>query len=200
MQRVAFNLLDDAFHNIERRHEPWSIHFELAFEGRLDPLRLAQSLRHALQQHPLARARMAAYKPGSVRFWWEIPQQPDQIPLTLIQAPDEAALRRARDALVSLQVPTTISPAFVMYLVQGPSHDRLMVNLSHVLADGMSTFRILGSILRHYAGAPDPQPAFDPLSVRDLKALAGTRSLPELGRRLKLLLEHLATSARAPSP
>ena len=198
MQRVPFNLLDDAFHNIERRHEPWSIHFELAFAGRIDATRLADSLRHALLAHPVARARIERYHSGSVRYWWEIPEQPDTVPLTVIKAVTDAELSRARDSLVSLQVPTTVSPAFLVYLVQTPDGDRLMVNVSHVVADGMSTFRILSSAIRHYAGQPDPVPAFDPLSVRDLKKLAGTKSLPELGKRLKLLLEHLATSTRSP--
>lgn len=199
MQRVPFNLLDDAFHNIERRHEPWSIHFELAFAGRIDATRLGESLRYALSRHPVARARIESYHAGSVRYWWEIPDQPDQIPLTVIAAASEADVVRARDALVSVQVPTTVSPAFLMYLVKTPNGDRLMINLSHVIADGMSTFRILSSAIRHYAGVPDPVPDFDPLGVRDLKALAGTKSLPELGRRLKLLLEHLAVSTRSPA-
>lgn len=199
MQRVPFNLLDDAFHNIERPHEPWSIHFELAFEGRFDPLRLAAGLRHALQQHPMARARMEPYRPGSVRFWWEVPDAPDHVPLTVVPAPSEEEVARTRESLVSRQVPASFSPGFLVYLVQAPSGDRLMVNLAHVLADGMSTFRILTSMLRHYAAEPDPLPPVDPLAVRDLKVLAGTRSLPELGRRLKLLLEHLAVSTRSPA-
>ena len=199
MQHVPFNLLDDAFHNIERRHEPWSIHFELAFAGRIDATRLGESLRYALSRHPVARARIERYHSGSVRYWWEIPESPDHIPLTVITASSDADVARARDSLVSLQVPTTVSPAFLMYLVKTPAGDRMMINLSHVIADGMSTFRILSSAIRHYAGVADPVPAFDPLGVRDLKALAGTKSLPELGRRLKLLFEHLAISARAPA-
>lgn len=198
MLRTPFNLLDDAFHNIERRHEPWSIHFELGFEGRIDPARLAESVRHALLRHPIARARLEPYGEGATRYWWEIPDAPDQIPLTVIAAPDAQALTRTRDALVSLQVPATLSPAFLVYLVQTPQGDRLMVNLNHVVADGLSTYRILSSIIRHYAGAPDPVPELDPLAVRDLKRLAGTRSRSEFVTRLKLLLEHLALSTRAP--
>jgi NRPS condensation-like uncharacterized protein len=198
MLRVPFNLLDDAFHNIERRHEPWSIHFELGFEGRIDPARLAESIRHALRLHPVARARMEPYGEGATRYWWEIPEEPDQVPLTVIAAPTEAEVVRACESLVSLQVPATVSPAYLVYLVQAPAGDRLMVNLNHVIADGMSTFRILHSIIRHYAGVPDPVPDFDPLGVRDLKKLAGTKSLPELIGRLKLLLEHLALSTRSP--
>lgn len=198
MLRTPFNLLDDAFHNIERRHEPWSIHFELSFEGRIEPAKLADSVRYALGRHPLARARMEPYGEGATRYWWEIPDQPDQVPLTVIKAETAAELVRTRESLVSLQVPATISPAFLIYLVQMPAGDRLLVNLNHVIADGMSTFRILNSIIRHYAGLPDPVPDFDPLSVRDLKKLAGLKSMAEFVERLKLLLEHLALSTRSP--
>lgn len=198
MLRTAFNLLDDAFHNIERRHEPWSIHFELGFEGRIEPDRLAESIRYALVRHPIARARMEPYGEGATRYWWEIPDQPDQVPLTVIKAATEAEVAQARESLVSLQVPATVSPAFLIYLVQAPAGDRLMMNLNHVIADGMSTFRILNSIIRHYAGQPDPVPEFDPLGVRDLKKLAGMKSMSEFVERLKLLIEHLALSTRAP--
>lgn len=198
MQRTPFNLLDDAFHNIERRHEPWSIHFELGFEGRIDPARLGESIRHALNLHPIARARLAPYGDGATRYWWEIPDRPDQVPLTVVPADTDAELARVRESLVSLQVPATLSPAFLIYLVQAPAGDRLLVNLNHVIADGMSTFRILLSVIRHYAGLTDPVPDFDPLGVRDLKKLAGMKSLPEFAGRLKLLVEHLALSTRAP--
>jgi NRPS condensation-like uncharacterized protein len=198
MMRTPFNLLDDAFFNIERRHEPWSIHFELGFESRIDPAKLADSIRHALDRHPIARARMEPFHDGATRYWWEIPEQPDQVPLTVIKAATDADVARARESLVSLQVPATVSPAFLVYLVQAPGGDRLMMNVNHVIADGMSTFRILNSIIRHYAGLEDPVPTFDPLAVRDLKKLAGTKSVPELVRRLKLLLEHLVLSAKSP--
>lgn len=198
MLRTPFNLLDDAFHNIERRHEPWSIHFELGFEGRIDPTRLAESLRHALARHPIARARLEPYRDGATRYWWEIPDQPDQVPLTVIRAATNAEVVAARESLVSLQVPATVSPAFIVYLVQAPAGDRLILNVNHVIADGMSTFRIVTSMIRHYAGLPDPVPPFDPLSVRDLKQLAGTKSATEFIARVKLLVEHLALSTRAP--
>lgn len=198
MLRTPFNLLDDAFHNIERRHEPWSIHFELGFEGRINPAKLADSIRYALDRHPIARARLEPYGDGATRYWWEIPDAPDQVPLTVIKAPTEAEVVKARESLVSLQVPATVSPAFLIYLVQASAGDRLLMNLNHVIADGMSTFRILNSVIRHYAGVPDPVPDFDPLAVRDLKKLAGTKSMPEFIARLKLLVEHLALSTRSP--
>lgn len=201
MLRTPFNLLDDAFHNIERRHEPWSIHFELGFEGRIDDLpKLTAAIRHALDRHPIARARVEPHRGTARRYWWEIPDQPDQVPLTVIEAPTEADVVRARESLVSLQVPSTVSPAFLMYLVKAPTGDRLMVNLNHVIADGMSTLRILNSIIRHYAGLPDPVPPdVDPFAVRDLKKLAGMKSVPEFVERLKLLVEHLALSTRSPA-
>lgn len=201
MQRTPLNLLDDAFLNIERRHEPWSIHFELGFEGRIeDTARLTGAVRHALDRHPIARARLEPHRSTSHRYWWEIPDQPDQVPLTVIDAPTEADVIRTRDSLVSLQVPSTLSPAFLLYLVRAPAGDRLIVNLNHVIADGMSTFRILNSIIRHYAGLADPVPDdVDPIAVRDLKKLAGPRTMAEFIDRVKLLVEHLALSTRSPA-
>lgn len=156
MQLTPFNLLDDTFHNIERSHEPWSIHFEMRFERSLDAVRLSDSIRYALNHHPMARARKAPSHDGTTQFNWEIPAQPDHIPLTIIKADSETAIVEAREKLISLAVPTNLSPAFLIYLVQHKSGDRLMMNITHTVADGMSMYRILSSVLRHYAGVPDP--------------------------------------------
>ncbi len=199
MQLVPFNLLDDTFHNIERSHEPWSIHFELKFERNLEPSRLSDSIRYALSHHPIARARKAPSNDGTTQFYWEIPEQPDQLPLTVIKANTETDIVKARDQLISLSVPTSLSPAFLIYLVQHESGDRLMMNINHTVADGMSMYRILSSILRHYAGEPDPVPDFDPTTVRDLKKLSGTTSIADFIVRAKVFLKHLAASAIAPA-
>lgn len=197
MQTVRINHLDGMFLNIDRRPDTWSVHVEVRVEGRIDARRLAEAIRAATRKHPMARARMQHYEAGALHNYWEIPDELDYLPLTEIDATSDAEVAEARARLQSIQVPITLSPGFMLYLVHQAGGDWLMINVPHTLADGLSTFRIIQSILRSYAGDPDPVPDFDPLSVRDLKRLAGSKSAAQVIERLKGLLD-LVGKARQP--
>lgn len=198
MRSTPTNLLDDSFLHIERHGEPWNIHLEVHLEGRVDPGRLARAVEAAGQVHPMARARLAPHGALSTTYRWQLPEVFDATPLEAIAADSADALQTQRDALMSLQPLPTASPAFAVRLLQGPDHDVLLIMLNHVLADGLSTFRLINSIVRHYAGEPDPVPDFDPLTRRDLKAMAGARGVKDRLERLSVLGKHLLRSASAP--
>lgn len=198
MQTTAFNLLDDSFLNIDRPQDPWSVHLEVHLSGRADAGRMADALRHAMQRHPMARARVAPYHAGSTRYLWEIPDVPDHVPLSEYHAADEAELQAHRNRLLGVRVPHSLSPVFMVYLVHAAAGDVLLINVNHVVADGLSTYRILQSMLRHYEGVADPIPDMDPLDTRDLKRLAGSRNTRERLERLALLAEHLVRSTTSP--
>ncbi len=198
MPTTELNHLDAAFLNVERAQDPWSIHVELQLEGHIDEQRLEAAIRHAEQLHPMARARLQPYGSGSRRYSWEIADQADVMPLRVADVTTEKQLSALRAELLSLSAPLTVSPGFLLVLAHHPDGDRLMINLNHAIADGLSTFRILTSIVRHYAGEDDPVPDVDPLAVRDLKALAATRSTGERLERLRLFAEYLVRSTLPP--
>lgn len=198
MRVSEFNHLDGTFLNLDRRPDTWSVHLEVRVTGRISGRRLNQALLDAIRTHPLAQARLQYFEGKARRYYWEIPPGLDHTPLTVIDATTDDEVVALRNRLVSVQVPLTLAPCFLVYLVHHPQGDYLMLNVPHTLADGMSAFRLLQSIIRHYAGLPDPVPDFDPLSVRDLRSLVGSRSLPQLIERTRLFLEHMGRSVKAP--
>jgi NRPS condensation-like uncharacterized protein len=130
---------------------------------------------------------------------WEIEDELDHLPLTVIDGSTDQKLDAARSRLQSIQVPLTMSPAFLVYLVHHPAGDWVMVNLNHALGDGLSALRFATSIVRAYAGEPDPVPEVDPLAVRDLRELAGSKSVTERIQRIRVLLDNLGRSTLAPT-
>ena len=199
MQTAEFNHLESTFMNMERRPDTWSVQVEVRVSGRIDEDKLRASIRYATETHPIARARVRPYGEGAVRYFWDIPDQIDHLPLTVYQASRDSEVAEARSRLQSIQVPLSVSPAFMIYLVHHPKGDWLMINVNHTMGDGLSTFRIIQSIVRHYAGDADPVPDLDPLSVRDLKKLAGSKSITQRIERIKLLLDHLDKARQPPT-
>lgn len=198
MITTELNDLDAVFLNIERPQDPWSIHLELQLQKRIDEERLLAAIGHAQRLHPLARARLRPYHAGSLSYSWEIGEHSDVGPLRVVEADTEQELAGLRSGLLSTSVPLDVSPGFRLLLARAPHGDCLMINLNHAVADGLSAFRIMTSIVRHYAGEQDPVPDIDPLAVRDLRSLAATHSLRERLQRLGLFSEYLLRSTTAP--
>ena len=199
MQTAEFNHLESTFMNMDRRPDTWSVQVEVRVSGRIDEDQLRASIRYATEKHPIARARVRPFGEGAVRYFWDIPDQIDHLPLTVYQASRDSEVAEARSRLQSIQVPLSVSPGFIVYLVHHPKGDWLMINVNHTMGDGLSTFRIIQSIVRHYAGDADPVPDLDPLSVRDLKKLAGSKSIAQRIERIKLLLDHLDKARQPPT-
>ena len=199
MQTAEFNHLESTFMNMDRRPDTWSVQVEVRVSGRIEEDRLRAAIRYATEKHPIARARIQPFGEGAVRYFWDIPDQIDHLPLTTFEATRDSEVAAARSRLQSIQVPLSMSPGFLVYLVHHPKGDWLMLNVNHTMGDGLSTFRIIQSIVRHYAGEPDPVPDLDPLSVRDLKKLAGSKTFTQRLERIKLLVEHLDKARNAPT-
>ncbi len=198
MRTTPLNHLDDAFLNIERAEDPWSVHLEVRVSGRIDEQRLRQALAATLACHPMARARLQPYHEGTSIYQWEIADDWDRLGLDVVDAASMADIAAARERLISIKIPVTVAPGFYTTLVHHADGDWLMLSVNHTLADGLSTFRLMTSILRRYAGQDDVVPAFDPLRVRNLKDLAGAKSMPERIERIKHLLTYLRDAATTP--
>lgn len=184
---VPLNLLDEHFLNLDQEREPWGVHLEVRVSGRLDPGRLSEAIRVAALRHPIARAQLAPAYPTDLSYRWDIVESLQQTPLTVVACADEALLADARERLYAVSPSVDIAPPFAVVLAHGPGGDTILLNLHHAAGDGVSAVRLMRSILRAYAGEDDPLPAFDPLSVRDVLALAAARSWDERVARRRAL-------------
>ena len=71
-KRLPFNVGDEAIFHLETAEEPWGIHFEMRFDGRLDWERLYASLARAIELHPMLRACQVAFQPSDHTYYWKI--------------------------------------------------------------------------------------------------------------------------------
>ncbi|UOB53398.1 condensation domain-containing protein [Acinetobacter junii] len=198
LETTPFNTLDSAFLNLDSKEEPLSVQLEIRVDGSFDKIKLTESIRAAIQQHPMTRAYLKPVKGLDSSYTWRITDQSVDIPLEIVEASSEQDILNFRSKLQSQQILLDSAPPLLLLLVRHSQGDYLMMNLSHVAGDGLSSFRIMTSIARHYANQSDPVPTFNPLEKRDLKVLAGSQKLTERIVRSKLLVEHLRNSLSPP--
>ena len=188
MPSVTLNLLDELYLNLDREAEPWTIHCELRVSTHIDPDRLLTAVGAAAARHPLARARLANWRFQDRSYDWEIAQELDEVPLKIVACGDEEALALEREQLFSTSPSLATPPPFGMLVARCGEGDTLMLNLHHAAGDAIGAARLMLSIMRAYAGEPDPVPALDPLAVHDVRELAAARSDAELAARSRALL------------
>lgn len=199
MQRTPLNVVDAFILHLHSTAEPWSVQLEMRCEGRLDPQRLAVALRAAIKRHPLARARLVDWKASDSLHHWEIADEPDHLALEVVDCGDSDALaNEARARLQSFAPSLEFSPPLAVTLAHHNGGDYLMLNVSHVAGDGLSSFRLMKSILRSYVGLADPVPDIDPLEARNLFEIAGSRTLKERIARARTLTEHIRENLTPP--
>jgi NRPS condensation-like uncharacterized protein len=199
MTTVPLNVLDELYLHLDRDEEPWSVQLEVGVEGRVDDERLTAAIRAAALRHPLARARLRPARGTDVRYHWEIADELAVAPLEIVSCGDDAALGAAREHAMSTSPPLGEAPPFTATLAHHPAGDAIMLNLNHAAGDGMSAVRLMVSILRAYAGLPDDPAPVDPLAVRDIGELVGSRSFGPRLARGRALVEQAARVASAPA-
>lgn len=193
LKRIRVNTVDEMIHYLASPPEPWSVQTEVRVSGAFDSERLTAALNAAALLHPLTRARLVRRRGVGTSYCWEISERPDHVSLGLIDCPDDEALRETRARLYSFAPPLNVSPSFAATLARSADGDILMLNLNHVAGDGISALRIMRSILRSYAGVKDPVSDTDPLAVRDVRSLAGSKTLRQLVGRAGSLYRTLNT-------
>jgi NRPS condensation-like uncharacterized protein len=199
MTTVPLSRLDELFLILDHREEPWNVHFEARLSGRLEGDRLADAIRVAAQRHPLARARLAPWHMNDFAYRWEIDDALRSIPLEIAQVDAPSQLAAARERLLSVSPRLDAAPPFAVLLAHGPGGDTLVLNLHHAAGDGLAAARLVRSILRAYRGEDDPVPPQDPLSVHDVRALAGAKSVSQTFDRSRAMARHSATQIGPPS-
>ncbi len=195
---TPFNPVDEAFLHLSRPDEPDSIQLEVRAPGRLEEEPLRAAVAHALRLHPMARARQAPWAPMRLQYTWEIPESPSVEPLTVVECPDDEALDRARMELQGRTISLVESPPLRLRLARHPGGDVLMLHARHAATDGIGALRFLRSVVRAYAGEPDPLPPVEPLSVRDLRQQLAAHSYPEQLARWEALMRAQAEAWWAP--
>jgi NRPS condensation-like uncharacterized protein len=185
MRRTPLNLVEQFILDLDQAREPWSVQCEVRVAGRLDDKRVAAATVAAMAQHPLARARLARVRQGGRQYFWEISERVKDPPLEIVACADDAALAQARARLLSHRVGLDSAPPFELMLAHHPGGDSLIMNLHHAAGDGISSYRLMTSICRAYAGIEDPVPDLDPLASRDLRKHAGARNLNDVLPRLR---------------
>lgn len=196
---VPFSLVDEAVHLLDDSQAPWSIQLEVRVAGRLDETRLRQSLGQAIDAHPMAGARMVASTRWRTRDRWALGGRRDADLLRVLDCFDDDQLAAARSELQSLPLPLTTAAPLRAWLAHHPDGDVLMLNVHHAAMDGFGALRVLRSVVRGYAGQPDPSPAIDFLEARELPARLTQADRSTRLRRTLALAERLWDLAAPPA-
>src|SRR5919201_414157 len=149
---AQLNALDELYLHLDREDDPWSVQLELEFERALDAARLRDAVREATLQHPIARARLADARTTDVRYRWEIFDELPDERLQVVDCASDADLGELRARFFSSSPPLDRPGPFEITLAHHPQGDSLMLNLNHAAADGISALRLMGSVVRAYAG------------------------------------------------
>jgi NRPS condensation-like uncharacterized protein len=195
---APLNILDELYLHLHREDEPYSVHLEVRVEGRLEARRLAEAVHEAAARHPVARARLADSRDTDVRYHWEIADELEDVPLEVVECGDEGALECERRRALGTAPDLSSAPPFTLTVAHMEGGDSLILNLHHAAGDGIGALRLMGSILRAYAGEEDPIPDVDPIEARDIGAVVSA-SLTDRISRGRALVEHLARFATPPA-
>jgi NRPS condensation-like uncharacterized protein len=196
---TPLNVLDELYLHLDRAEEPWSVHLEIRVEGRVDARRLEAAVRRAAGSHPMARAQLADSRITDVNYHWQIADDLADIDLQEVECESPQDVARAREELLG-RTPALDRPGpFALLLAHVAGGDVIVLNLHHAAGDGMSALRLMGSIARAYGDQDDPVPDLDPLTVRDVGALAAPGSVKERLTRGRAALDYVARGVSAPS-
>jgi NRPS condensation-like uncharacterized protein len=195
---ARLNILDELYLHLDREDEPWSVQLEVQAEGRIDAGRLEDAVCRAAALHPVARARLADSRGTDVRYHWEIADELEAVPLEVADCGDEDAAERERERALAFSPPLDEAPPFALTLIHRQSGDSLILNIHHAAGDGIGALRLMGSILRAYAGEEDPLADVDPLEARNIGQIVSS-SLADRLSRGRALVEHMARFATPPA-
>jgi len=198
MQTTKFNLLDGLYLHLDLPENPFGMHQEVRAEGRLEAGKMLAAIQHAAAIHPMARAFMLPWKPTDREYVWGIADALAVSVLVEADCEDELEVAEQRALLLASPVPLTASPPFRCLLAHHPRGDYFIMNMSHTVSDATGQARLMRSIVRAYAGLPDPTPDFHPLQHRDLGKLFGATSLAEQLKRYTPLAQYLVQSLLPP--
>jgi NRPS condensation-like uncharacterized protein len=181
---TPLNLLDQQFLPWDQV-APLSFVCELRVQGHLDDERIVNAARTAISHHPMARCRLANFKYGHRRPHWEIVDEVRDIPFEVVECTDDRVFEAARSRLRSRRIDLRTAPPLALMLAHRTGGDSLCMSLSHVVVDGVSSFRLMRSIACAYAGLEEAISGPDPVAVHDLSFYNGGSSAAERIKHLR---------------
>ncbi|MGH3910328.1 MAG: hypothetical protein ACRDRM_05810, partial [Pseudonocardiaceae bacterium] len=96
---MPLTLLDEGLLHLQNVRSQWNVQFELGADHHLDEGRLRRAVLSCWRRHPLARARLAPWKPWDSSYQWDIADELDLDLVRVADCPDDAALDRLRAEL-----------------------------------------------------------------------------------------------------
>ena len=199
LTHTPFSPIDEIMALTDSDQYPVNVHIEAKAPGALDADRMRDAVHAALDAHPLARARKITPKQSDKELLWEITDAAGIDAFLVVDGPDEAGVKIARQQLLGTRVPLHESPPLRVWLVRCDNGDHLILNVNHAAADGIGTLRFLRSILRAYSGEEDDTGSVDPLQARDVDSLYSPSSETEKIRRLKSAVASMKTQMPEPT-
>lgn len=149
-------------------------YLQLAFEGRLDPVRLQTALRQTYARYPVLAAR---YEHPWHTPWpcWRLGALTavDAVHVHHFTGDSEAGIEIRAHALFNAPHFAERTPPFELHVLQGGAHgDTLLVRWPHALMDGRGALLVLDALSTCYTeGTPPPGPAQPDAARRDFAAL-----------------------------
>ncbi len=186
--RTPFSAVDEALDLADSAHYPVNVHIEVKASGQLDADKLRAAVQIAMQNHPLARACKLPPKPKDKLVYWEVSESAGTDPFLVVEGGDQAGVERARNQLLSIQVPLHEAPPLRVWLVRCDTGDHVILNVHHAAADGIGTLRFLRSMLHAYNNEDEQTGGVDGLEARDLDQFYGASNRAEKTKRLMSFL------------
>ncbi len=160
--KIPLNSMDEMFMHLDVPTRPLTVHLEVRVNGALDEGRMRKAVQVAVEQHPVARARLAPWRADAKKYEWLVEEEELQIdPVRAIEVSDPASLDDVRGDLVSRAISLFESPPFRIVLVHDAGGDHVMLVTNHVACDGIGALRLMQSVGRAYADVPDPTVEID---------------------------------------
>ena len=123
----------------------------------------------------------------------------EEVPLEVLDCPDDASLDAARVRLQADAVPPGKWPPFRACLARHPNGDVLMFNLSHAATDGFGAMRVLDCLARAYASGIEPDPPLDFLATRIIPVRPASAPVSPAMAVYKSLVERLRDKFARPA-
>lgn len=197
--QLPFTLLDEGLLHFQDARAQWNVQFELHTRHHLDEEAFHAAVLAACRRHPLTRARIAPWKKTDRSYIWDIGEECDVDPVHVLDCPDELALEQLREEFYLQEIPLGAAPGLRVILARRSVGDQILLNTSHLVADGVGALRLMQSIARAYRGEPDPP---DPVALdeaRDLGAGLAPKSRSEKWARQLEGLRRVRDAIDAPT-
>jgi len=148
--------MDEMFLHLDEPGRPLVVHVEVRVDRSLDETRLRTAVRDAAGRHPLARARLQPWTSTSKTYEWVVDDALQLDPLRVVDGADTESLDAVRSDFFSRAIPLFESPPFRVLLHRDAAGDSVLLAANHAGCDGIGALRLLQSVVRAYAGVPDP--------------------------------------------